>query len=436
MSFKKILKNLLEVKHTAIDKVSIDGDSLVIDVHPTKSFRHRCGCCGHKGTFYDYGNGTGPRLWRGLDFEGHKVLLRYSTYRVYCPHCKKVHTCMVPWASHGSRFTHKFEEVTTWFVLQMNKSATSSYMRIAWRSVGEIASRVKDAIALTAGDPLDGLEYIGIDETSYCKGHKYMLVVVNHANGKVVWVHEGHDKATIELFFKELGPERCKNIKLVSCDGARTIRDCIEKYCENAERCVDPFHVVEWTMEALDKVRAEFWRKARAEEPKVKRGRGRPKKGEEKEETLSQIIKDSKYAVGKAPENLTTNQRKKLELIEVKCPVLYRARALKESLRVIFSMKYEQAKEELDKWLVWASRCRIKPFVELQKKIRRHYDAILSSIRFGLSNARIEATNNKIKLVIRMAYGFRNTRNMLDMVMLKCGCYKVSLPWEKEKDAA
>lgn len=186
----------------------------------------------------------------------------------------------------------------------------------------------------------------------------------------------------------------------------------------------------------LDKVRAEFWRKARAEEPKVKRGRGRPKKGEEKEETLSQIIKDSKYAVGKAPENLTTNQRKKLELIEVKCPVLYRARALKESLRVIFSMEYEQAKEELDKWLVWASRCRIKPFVELQKKIRRHYDAILSSIRFGLSNARIEATNNKIKLVIRMAYGFRNTRNMLDMVMLKCGCYKVSLPWEKEKDAA
>ena len=436
MSFKKILKNLLEVKHTAIDKVSIDGDSLVIDVHPTKSFRHRCGCCGHKGTFYDYGNGTDPRLWRGLDFEGHKVFLRYSTYRVYCPHCKKVHTCMVPWASHGSRFTHKFEEVTTWFVLQMNKSATSSYMRIAWRSVGEIASRVKDAIALTAGDPLDGLEYIGIDETSYCKGHKYMLVVVNHANGKVVWVHEGHDKATIELFFVELGPERCKNIKLVSCDGARTIRDCIEKYCENAERCVDPFHVVEWTMEALDKVRAEFWRKARAEELKVKRGRGRPKKGEEKEETLSQIIKDSKYAVGKAPENLTTNQRKKLELIEVKCPVLYRARALKESLRVIFSMEYEQAKEELDKWLVWASRCRIKPFVELQKKIRRHYDAILSSIRFGLSNARIEATNNKIKLVIRMAYGFRNTRNMLDMVMLKCGCYKVSLPWEKEKDAA
>ena len=436
MPFKNIVKTLLEVKHTSIDKLSIEDGSLVIDVHPTKSFRRKCGCCGRKGTFYDYGNDAGPRLWRCLDFEGHKVFLRYSMYRVYCQHCKKVHTCMVPWASHGSRFTRKFENATAWFALQMNKSATSQYMRIAWRSVGEIMSRVKDSIASTKGDPLDGLVNIGIDETSYCKGHKYMLVVVNHDDGKVVWVHEGHGKATIELFFEALGPKLCKNIKLVSCDGARTIRDCVEKYCENAERCVDPFHVVEWTMEALDKVRAEFWRKAKADEPKVKRGKGRPKKGEEKKESLSQIIKDSKYAVGKAPENLTVNQRKKLELIAVKCPVLFRARALKESLRLIFSMDYGQAKDELDKWIIWARRCRIKPFVELQKKIVRHYDAILASIKYGLSNARIEATNNKIKLVIRMAYGFRNTRNMLDMVMLKCGCYKVPLPWEKTKDAA
>lgn len=436
MPLKNIFKTLLNVKHTAIDNISMDGCSLVIDVHPTKSFRHRCGRCGHKGTFYDYGNDKGPRLWRCLDFEGHRVFLRYSTYRVFCPHCRAVHTSRVPWASHGSRFTHRFEEATAWFALQMNKSATSSYMRIAWRSVGEIMSRVKDAIAATTGAPLDGLTCIGIDETSYCKGHKYMLVVVNHETGKVVWVHEGRDKATIELFFKELGPERCKKIRLVSCDGARTIRDSIEKYCENAARCVDPFHVVEWSMEALDKVRSEFWHKAQAEEPRVKRGRGRPKRGEEKREPLSQIIKDSKYAVGKAPENLTENQRKKLELIAAKCPTLFRARALKESLRLIFTMEYEQAKAELDKWIGWARRCRIKPFVELQKKIRRHYDAILASIRYGLSNARIEATNNKIKLVIRMAYGFRNTRNMLDMVLLKCGCYKVMLPWEKVKDAA
>ena len=112
---------------------------------------------------------------------------------------------------------------------------------------------------------------------------------------------------------------------------------------------------------------------------------------------------------------------------------MFRAWALKESLRLIFTMEYNQAKEELDKWITWAQRCRIMPFVKLQKKIKRHYDAILASIRCELSNARIEATNNKIKLVIRMAYGFRNTRNMLNTVLLKCDCTRSGYPGKRRK---
>ena len=436
MSFKKILKKILEVKHTSIDRLYFDGEDVVVKVHPTKGCRHRCGCCGCKGTFYDYGNDAGPRRWRSLDWNGHRVFLEYAVYRVYCPHCKAVHTCMVPWASHHSRFTHSFEQVTAWIMLQMNRTATSKFMRVAWQTVGDIAHRVMEAIASTSANPLDGLRYIGIDETSYRKGHNYMTVVVDHERGKVVWVHEGYGEDVLKLFFEQLGPERCKAIKLVSCDGAKWIRKCIEKYCGSAERCVDPFHVIQWAMESLDKVRSEFWRKAKMDEPKIKRGKGRPPKGEEKKEPLSQVIKNSKYAMGKAPENLTEKQQKKRELIALKCPTLYRASVLKESLRIIFSMDYEQAKVELDKWIVWARHCHIKLFVELQRKIRRHYDGILASIKHGISNARIEAVNNKIKLVIRMAYGFRNIGNMLAMVMLKCGCYTVSLPWDPAKDAA
>ena len=46
----------------------------------------------------------------------------------------------------------------------------------------------------------------------------------------------------------------------------------------------------------------------------------------------------------------------------------------------------------------------------------------------GISNARIEATNNKIKLSVRMAYGFRNIQNMLDMVYLVCSDLRMPLP--------
>lgn len=107
---------------------------------------------------------------------------------------------------------------------------------------------------------------------------------------------------------------------------------------------------------------------------------------------------------------------------------------LKEKLRLIFHMKaenkeqLEEIKTELDSWHGWAWRSRIKPFVELQKKIRRHYDAILATMKYRLSNARIEATNNKIKLSIRMAYSFRNMDNMLAMIMLRCSNIEVALP--------
>lgn len=76
----------------------------------------------------------------------------------------------------------------------------------------------------------------------------------------------------------------------------------------------------------------------------------------------------------------------------------------------------------------WAQRCRIPVFRDLRKKIKRHFDAIVASARYALSNARMEATNNKIKLVIWTAYGFRNHDSMLAMVMLTCSPIRPALP--------
>ena len=110
---------------------------------------------------------------------------------------------------------------------------------------------------------------------------------------------------------------------------------------------------------------------------------------------------------------------------------LYRAYLLKETLRLVFRYSYNEALEELDRWLKWAQRCRITEFVELGKKIKRHKAAILAAIKYGLTNARIEAVNNKIKVTIRMGYGFRNIDNLIALVRLKCGGYAVTLPGRK-----
>ena len=114
-------------------------------------------------------------------------------------------------------------------------------------------------------------------------------------------------------------------------------------------------------------------------------------------------------------------------------PRLNRAYLLKEHLRLVFQCDYDGAVDALDKWLDWAQRCRIPEFLKLREKIKRHKTAILSTIKHGMTNARIEAVNNNIKVTIRMGYGYKNTDNLIALVRLKCGGFEIKLPGRKEK---
>ena len=145
-------------------------------------------------------------------------------------------------------------------------------------------------------------------------------------------------------------------------------------------------------------------------------------------------IKNSAYALGKAPEHLTENQQAKVEMIAKNNNRLYRAYCMKEMLRLLLKMKdINEAEVELKQWLWRASHSRIDAFKKLYQKVKRHKEHILNAIRLGMSNARIEAINNKIKLIIRKAYGFRNIQNMLDMVYLVCSDLRLTLPNRKSK---
>ena len=142
-------------------------------------------------------------------------------------------------------------------------------MRIAWRTVGAIITRVwADVEALH--DRFAGLRRIGIDEISYKRGHRYLTVVVDHDTGRLVWAAPGRDKATLTAFFdaleesgQALGEDRCAAITHVSADGADWISAVVAEKCPNAVRCADPFHIVKWATEALDEVRRDAWNTAR-----------------------------------------------------------------------------------------------------------------------------------------------------------------------------
>ena len=417
------------------EKIIVEGlfavaetKAFVIVARPPKGEQSRCGICGRKSKYYDKGHQT--RRWRCNDIGAVKMYVEAQLPRVSC---KKhgVVTSSVPWARHGSRFCKSFEETVVWLSVHASKTAVSELMRIEWHTVGDLCGRIYKEREAKASSRFDGLVNIGIDETSYKKGHKYMTVVVNHDTASVVWCAKGYGKEVLSLFFEQLSPEQRASIRCVSADGARWIASCVEKYCPIAERCVDPFHVVSWATEALDMVRRQVWAEAhKTAKLAPKRGRGRPTKSEVQttEKDLAKGIKNSRYALLKNPEHLSENQQSQLEFLTKANPSLYRAYLLKENLRLALKAGPDEIAAVLNKWLAWAQRCRIPVFRELRLKIQRHFHAILAAAKHHLSNARVEAINNKIKLLIRTAYGFRNTDNMIAMIMLSCSSVHPTLP--------
>lgn len=431
MALKKLLKSILNVNCIKIKNVKFDQitSSVFIHVDITKGQKSRCPVCGKKCTGYD--STTQNRSWRSLDFGSCKVYVVYDIKRIQCSE-HGIHTEQIPWAYPYSKFTKEFEQQVAYLALHLNKTEVSKLMRINWRTVGAILSRTKNRLEPDSSVRFENPKRIGIDETSYRKGHKYVTIVVDHDTNQVIWVGKGTGKEVLASFFSLLTRQQRESIELVSADGAKWIQSCIEEWLPNCDRCIDGFHVIQWAVDCMDKLRKEIWRGVKQEKTEQpKRKRGRPKKEEEVKDT-KKYGKGYKYALGKNPENLTEHQKSCLEEIRELYPKMFRGYQLKEGLRKVFQCGKETVEKELKNWLSWACRSRLNPFVELSKKIRRHKEAIIATIKHGLSNARIESTNNKIKVLIRKAYGFRNIQNLIDMIMIVCShlYHEIRLPYE------
>jgi len=274
MHTKSLVKRLLRMERIVIKDIEFEvtkgEEILVIRARPYDRDTFRCPRCGKRCKGYDsYGK---VRRWRSQDLGSTKVYIESAAPRIECP-AHGVLVAKVPWARHDSDYTYDFEMAVTWLTLHATAQDVSEYFRIKWDTVGSIARRVQKSLEADAKDRFDNLEAIGIDETAYKKGHKYMTVVVNHKTGALIWAKKGHGKEVLTEFFEGLNEEQRANIRHVTADGARWIADCVKAYCPNAERCIDPFHVVSWANNCLDEVRKAAIRQA-------KRDAGEGKKAE------------------------------------------------------------------------------------------------------------------------------------------------------------
>ena len=160
--------------------------------------------------------------------------------------------------------------------------------------------------------------------------------------------------------------------------------------------------MVQCTTDALDEVRRAVWNQAR-------------RAGDVE---MAQRLKGTRWALWHNPENLTDRQQVTLEgLARTNHPV-YRAYLLKEALRLVFHVGKRRALAELERWLQWARRSRLGPFVKLARTIATYRPSIEASLRHRLSNALVESTNQKIRLIIRRGFGFHSAEGIIALATL------------------
>jgi transposase len=401
MRVTSLLNKLLHLPGLWVRSVEFVGDTLFVDI-ARRFKRLTCPACGHRvrGRFEEK-----HRKWRHLGLGGFQVILCGPIRRMRCPRCETVRTEEVPWARPGGHFTRPFEDAVGFLAQKLDHTSVSELLGIAWRTVGRIAERLVNE-KLDA-DRFENLRRIGVDEISYLKGHRYLTVVVDHDTGRAIWAAEGKSSETLSAFFTELGPERAKQIEIVSIDMSKAFIKAVEEGLPLAKIVFDRFHVARLAQDAVTEVRRSEMRKLPRDE--------------------KASLKRTRWVLLKRPENRTAEDEEKLANIQKTNAAVYRAMLLKESFLEIFEhTDPDKAERDLDAWLKWAARCRLGPFVRLGRTVRRYSRGILAFIDSRLTNARLEGMNNKIRLLSHRAYGFHSAAALIAMVYLCCS--KINLP--------
>ncbi len=233
---------------------------------------------------------------------------------------------------------------------------------------------------------------IGVDEIAIRRGHDYRIIVSDLDRGRPIWVGgRGRGEEDLDLFFKELGDQKKQRIKLAAMDMWKPFRKSVVKHVPEIRIVFDKFHIMRHLSEALDKVRRnEYYRLA---------GKDRS------------FIKGQRYTLLSHRENLTREGRKSLQKLLRANKRLNAAYLLKESFGQLWGYQTEGwARRFFEQWRDSLKWQRLQPYEKFAKMIDQHWDGIASYChpenKVGLGM--VEGLNNKIKVLMRRAYGYRD----------------------------
>jgi transposase len=400
LKLKTILNSKEKYSHFVYQDICLNETRveprIEIKVVPRQGSKGICSGCNKTCVGYDR---LKEREFIHVPLWGITVVLLYCMRRLQCQSCGIV-VESVPWSTGKSPLTISY----AWFLSEWTKllsmQEVARQFKLTWHHV---FTTVTMAVAWGREHiDLTGITAIGVDEIHWAKGSFMTLVyqIDNHCK-RLLWCGEARTLKTINAFFDWFGKERVCLLKFVCSDMWKPYLKTIAERASNALNILDRFHVSQKLSKAIDEVRASETRALIAKGKAV-------------------VLKHSRWALLKNPENLTDNQKIKLKDLLLCNLKTIRAYLLKEDFKSFWGYASAAwAGKFLDAWCTQVMRSRLEPMKKVAKTIRVHKQLLLNffEAKNVISLGAVEGQNNKAKVVIRKSYGFKTAE------MLKINLY-------------
>jgi len=358
---------------------------VVIRIEPPRESL-RCPACSHS---HVHVVERFRRLWRTLPIGARTVWIEMFVPKVECQSCGVRRRVAVTFAAPKRRHTRRYERYVMQLLQFMTPSDAARHLGISWDLANDIQKRRLGK--RFARPKLKKLKRIAIDEIHLGKRHRFITLVLDLDSRAVVFVGEGKGGDALKPFWKRLKSSRAK-IRAVATDMSPAYVAAVRKNLPEARLVFDRFHVVKLFNEKLTQLRRELYREAT-------------------DLLQKDVLKGTRWLLLKNPDNLDDkrNERQRLhEALELNHSLAV-AYYLKEDLRQFWQQPDRRTAERfLKNWCARAEASGIRILQKFANTLRGHRSGLLAWYTDPISTGPLEGVNNKIKLLQRRAYGYRD----------------------------
>lgn len=364
------------------------GNIIILNIES----KERLSVCPKCGSHHLVKNGYRIRDFIGLPVGGKKIIIRMKVQRYKCKEadCDYDRQEKIPFATGSCSYTHRFAKYVVGLLKAMTLKDVANLLGVSWDTIKDIHSHFLENHY--SPPSLDGVECIGIDEFAVRKGHVYKTIVVDLKTGHIIYVGTGKGADALDNFWKRVKKKGIE-IKYIATDLSSAFTSSVYANSPNAVHVFDHFHVVKLMNEKLDELR-------------------RTQYNMEKDINKRKVLKGTRYLLLKNGDDIFDSEYKtRLEnALDMNKP-LSQAYYLKEQLREIWMQtNKDEAEKVMIDWVAQAQESKVTQLKKMAATIMAHRTGILAWYDCPISTGKVEGINNKIKVMKRTAYGFRDER--------------------------